>query len=44
MISLCALAMLISGIVAWRITCRLKLALGGEPEATARIVARTPAT
>lgn len=43
MISLCALAMLISGIVAWRITRRLKLALGGEPEATARIVARIAA-
>lgn len=43
MISLCALAMLISGIVAWRITRRLKLALGGEPEATARIVAHIAA-
>ncbi len=43
MISLCSLAILIGSAIAWRITHRLKLALGGEPEVAARIVSKIAA-
>ena len=43
MISLCGLAILIGSAIAWGITRRLKLALGGEPEVAARIVSKIAA-